>query len=110
MTFDIHTIFAKTGEIARLGSVDEVIKGLSRLLKRTVNSRWVAVYLLDDDHQNFLPARISGIPHSQLPFFSNMALNPGEIPLLKKLIRNKQHITLTEEHLRAVGLHREVAQ
>lgn len=95
MTYDIHEIFAKTGEITRLGSVDDVVKGLSHLLKRTVNSRWVAVYLLDDEHQNFLPARISGVPRSQIPLFREMALNPGEVPLLKKLIRKKQHLIIT---------------
>lgn len=95
MVFDIHRLFEGTGNISRLGSVDEVVKGLSRLLKRTVKSRWAAVYLLDSEHLNFLPARISGIPKKQLPLFREMALNPENIPLLKKLIRKKQHLIIT---------------
>jgi HD-GYP domain-containing protein (c-di-GMP phosphodiesterase class II) len=95
MTYDIHKIFKETAHITRLGSVDEVVKGLSRLLKKTVKSRWAAVYLIDRETLNFLPARISGIPRSHIPLFLEMALNPGEIPLLKKLIHKKQHLTIT---------------
>lgn len=95
MAFDIHKIFEGAGQIARMGSVDEVVSGLSRLLKRTVKSRWVAVYLLDSTNLNFLPARISGIPRGQIPLFRDVALNPGEIPLLRKLIRKRKHLIIT---------------
>ncbi|GAM09799.1 putative protein [Geobacter sp. OR-1] len=95
MTYDIHKVFEISEQITRLGSVDEVVEGLSRLLKRTVKSRWAAVYLIDKEQRNFLPARISGIPRNQTHLFQNLALNPGEIPFLKKMLDKKQHLIIT---------------
>jgi HD-GYP domain-containing protein (c-di-GMP phosphodiesterase class II) len=95
MTYNFHKIIEKRELITRLGSVDEVVKGLSHLLKRTVKSRWAAIYLLDSEHRNFLPARISGIPRNQLHLFRNMALNPGDIPFLGNMISKKQHLIIT---------------
>ncbi len=96
MTSYIDRIFEHTEQITRLGSVDEVVKGLAHLLKRTVKTRWAAVYLLDRDRSGFLPARISGVPRRYMPIFREMPLNPETIPLVKSLLRKRQHILITE--------------
>ncbi|MBI5656313.1 MAG: HD domain-containing protein [Geobacter sp.] len=93
---DIDTILQRTEQIARLGSVDEVVNGLSRLLKKTVKSRWVAVYLLDREHRDFLPARISGLPKRYVNLFREVPLKSEQIPLVKNLLRKRQHLLITE--------------
>lgn len=93
---DIDTILQRTEQIARLGSVDDVVNGLSRLLKKTVKSRWVAVYLLDREHRDFLPARISGLPKRYVNLFREVPLKSEQVPLVKNLLRKRQHLLITE--------------
>ena len=96
MMTDIDTILQRSEQIAHLGSVDDVVNGLSRILKRTVKSRWAAVYLLDREHRDFLPARISGLPARYVSLFRDMPLNPEQIPLIKNLLRKRQHLLISE--------------
>ncbi len=77
-----------------LADVDEVLKGLSRLLKRTVKSLWAVVYLLDRERHDFAPARSCGLPARYLPLFREMPLPPDKIPLLKTILRKKQHLLI----------------
>lgn len=95
MTYDIHKIFEQTGHISRLGSVDEVAESLSHLLKKTVKSRWAAVYLLDSEKLNFLPVRIKGVSRSHLPMFHEQPLKPEEIPVIRKLMQKKKPLVIT---------------
>ncbi len=93
-------IFRKTIEeserLSTLADVDEVIKDLSRLLKKMVKSRWVAVYLLDREHRDFAPARSCGLPARYLPLFREMPLDPQKLPLVKDMLRRKRHILITD--------------
>ena len=79
-----------------MDDVDEVLKGLSRLLKKTVHSLWTVVYLLDREQRDFAPARSCGLPARYLPLFREMPLAPGKIPLLKAIIRKKQHLLIPD--------------
>ena len=82
--------------LSGLADVDEVLRGLSRLLKKTVQSLWTVVYLLDRDQRDFAPARSCGLPARYLPLFREMPLVPGKLPLLKTIIRKKQHLLIPD--------------
>src|SRR5512144_2697824 len=79
-----------------LTDVDEVMKGLSRLLRKTVQSLWTVVYLLDREQRDFAPARSCGLPARYLPLFREMPLVPAKLPLLKTIIRRKQHLLIPD--------------
>ncbi|HLO26035.1 MAG TPA: HD domain-containing phosphohydrolase [Geobacteraceae bacterium] len=79
-----------------LTDVDEVMKGLSRLLRKTVQSLWTVVYLLDREQRDFAPARSCGLPARYLPLFREMPLVPAKLPLLKTIIRKKQHLLIPD--------------
>ena len=92
----IGRIIEHSEEISRTGSVDEVVDVLARLLRRTVKSRWVAVYLLDRERRDFLPALVSGLADRYLPLFQDTLLRPGSIPLIRDLLRKRQHMLITD--------------
>ena len=56
-----------TQRLTALDDVDEVVKGLAGLLKRTVKSRWTVIYLFDRERRDFAPARSSGLPKRFIP-------------------------------------------
>lgn len=79
-----------------LADVDEVMKGLSRLLKKTMKSLWAVVYLLDRERRHFAPARSCGLPARYLPLFREMPLVAAKVPLLKTILQQKQHLLVTD--------------
>jgi HD-GYP domain-containing protein (c-di-GMP phosphodiesterase class II) len=83
-------------QLAKLTDVDTVMHDLSRLLKKTVNSRWSVIYLLDRERRDFTPARSCGLPARYLPLFREMPMAPDKIPLLKRLLREKHHLLLND--------------
>ncbi|HEY6871263.1 MAG TPA: HD domain-containing phosphohydrolase [Geobacteraceae bacterium] len=82
--------------LAGLADVDEVLTGLSRLLKKTMKSLWAVVYLLDRERRDFAPARSCGLPSRYLPLFREMPLPSDKIPLLKTILRKKQHLLIPD--------------
>jgi HD-GYP domain-containing protein (c-di-GMP phosphodiesterase class II) len=93
-------IFRKTIEesehLSTLADVDEVIKDLSRLLKKMVKSRWVAVYLLDRERRDFAPARSCGLPARFIHLFRDLPLDPARLPLVKDMLRKKRHLLIPD--------------
>src|SRR5512138_1314656 len=81
--------------LSTLRDVDEVLRGLSRLLKKTVRSGWAVVYLLDRERRDFAPARSCGMPPRYLPLFREMPLAPNKIPLLRTILQKKHHLQIT---------------
>ncbi len=96
MTEKFINILQGAERLARFSDVDKVMQDLSRLLKKTVNSRWAVVYLLDRERRDFSPARSCGLPARYLPVFREMPMAPDKIPLLKKILRDKQHLLLND--------------
>ena len=80
--------------LSTLRDVDEVLQGLSRLLKKTVRSGWAVVYLLDRERRDFAPARSCGMPPRYLPLFRDMPLVPEKIPLLRTILQKKHHLQI----------------
>ncbi len=89
-------IFPQGSQFAELADVDEVLKDLSRLLKKMVKSSWIAVYLLDREQRDFAPAISCGLPERYAPLFREMPLVPAKLPLLKNLLRKKQYLQITD--------------
>jgi HD-GYP domain-containing protein (c-di-GMP phosphodiesterase class II) len=96
MAEPIEKILSRSVQLAELADVDEVLKNLSHLLKKKVKSSWTAVYLLDRDQRDFAPARSCGLPSRYLPLFREMPLEPAQLPLLKKMLRKKQHLLIPD--------------
>jgi HD-GYP domain-containing protein (c-di-GMP phosphodiesterase class II) len=96
MEESIDKILSRSRKFAELDDVDEVLKDLSRLLKRMVKSSWIAVYLLDREQRDFAPARSCGLPTRYLPLFREMPLAPAKLPLLKNMMRKKQHLQIPD--------------
>jgi HD-GYP domain-containing protein (c-di-GMP phosphodiesterase class II) len=92
----IEKILSRSGKFAELADVDEVLKDLSRLLKKMVKSSWIAVYLLDREQRDFAPARSCGLPARYLSLFREMPLAPARLPLLKNMLRKKQHLQIPD--------------
>ena len=88
-------VIEDTQRLSTLRDVDEVLRGLSRLLKKTVRSGWAVVYLLDRERRDFAPARSCGMPPRYLPLFRDMPLAPGKIPLLRTILQKKHHLQIT---------------
>ena len=91
-----NAVIEGSERLSGLADVDEVVKGLARLLKRIVKSRWIAVYFFDRERRDFAPARSYGLPPRFVPVFRQMPLVPDKIPLLKGMLRKKQHLVLTD--------------
>ena len=91
----LRKVIAGTQRLGGLDDVDEVLTRLSRLLKRTVKSRWIVVYLLDRERNDFAHARSCGLPKRYQPLFAKLPLAPERIPLLKTLIKKHQHMVIT---------------
>ena len=91
-----NAVIEGSERLSGLADVDEVVKGLARLLKRIVKSRWIAVYFFDRERRDFAPARSYGLPPRFVPVFRQMPLTPEKIPLLKGMLRKKQHLVLTD--------------
>lgn len=93
---EIMTTLQTTERFARLADVDAVLSDLSRLLKKAVNCRWAVIYLLDRERRNFTPARSCGLPARYLDLFKEMPLEPGKIPLLRSILREKHYLLLSD--------------
>ncbi len=85
-----------TLHLSALDDVDEVVANLARMLKRAVKSRWVAVYLMDREQQAFAPARCCGLPPTWEPLFRNLPLEPGKLPLLRRLLARRRHLVIPD--------------
>jgi len=92
----IETILSRNRPFSELADVDEVLNDLSRLLKKMVKSRWIAVYLLDREQRDFAPVRSCGLPARYLPLFREIPLEPARLPLLKNILRKKQHLQIAD--------------
>ena len=79
-----------------LADVDEVLKSLCRLLRKTVKGHWAVVYLFDRERNDFTPARSCGLPTRYRPLFREMPLPPDKIPLLKAILRKEKHLLLPD--------------
>ncbi len=91
-----NAVIEGSERLSGLADVDEVVKDLSRLLKRLVKSRWIAVYFFDRERRDFAPARSYGLPSRFVPVFREMPLAPDKIPLLKGMLTKKQHLLITD--------------
>lgn len=96
MTGTYTELIEGSERLSGLTDVDEVIKDLSRLLRKLVKTRWIAVYFFDRERRDFAPARSTGLPASFVPVFREMPLAPDKIPLLKSMLRKRQHLMLTD--------------
>lgn len=73
---------------------DEVLKGLSVLLKKSVHARWAAVYFRDRERHGFEPVRSCGVPPRHLHLFQELPLPPDKIPLLKNILQRRRHLVI----------------
>jgi HD-GYP domain-containing protein (c-di-GMP phosphodiesterase class II) len=96
MAEPIEKILSRSGRLAEMTDVDEVLKDLSRLLKKLVKSSWSAVYLLDPEQRDFAPARSCGLPSRYQNLFREMPLVTGKLPLLKNMMHKKQHLQIPD--------------
>ena len=96
MVDTFNAVIEGSERLSGLADVDEVVRDLSRLLKKLVKSRWIAVYFFDRERRDFAPARSYGLPDRFVPIFRDMPLAPDKIPLLKGLLRKKQHLLLSD--------------
>src|SRR5512136_2973522 len=96
MEESIDKILSRSRKFAELDDVDEVLKDLSRLLKKMVKSSWIAVYLFDREQRDFAPARSCGLPARYLPLFREMPLAPDKLPLLTNMLRKKQFLQIPD--------------
>ena len=96
MTDPIEIILSRSKQVAELTDVDEVLKDLSRILKKMVKCSWAAVYLLDRTERDFAPARSCGLPSRYLSLFREMPLVPDKLPLLKSMLHKKQHLLIPD--------------
>jgi GAF domain-containing protein len=96
MSETVENFLSRSRKFAEEANVDEVLKDLSRLLKKMVKSSWIAVYLLDREQRDFAPARSCGLPTRYQSFFREMPLVPAKLPLLKNMLRKKQHLQIPD--------------
>jgi len=75
---------------------DEVLKGLSVLLKKSVHAKWAVVYFRDRERHGFDPARSCGLPPRFLDLFRELPLPAGKIPLLKSILRKRKHLVISD--------------
>jgi HD-GYP domain-containing protein (c-di-GMP phosphodiesterase class II) len=85
-----------------LADVDEVLKGLTRLLEKTEHCLWSVVYLYDRERREFTPARSRGLPTRYLSMFREMPFPPDNTPHLKTILRRKQHLLIADAGVSAL--------
>lgn len=91
-----NAVIEGSERLSGLADVDEVVKDLSRLLRKIVRSRWITVYFFDRERRDFAPARSYGLPPRYVPIFRDMPLAPEKIPLLKGMLRKRQHLLIAD--------------
>lgn len=96
MPNDLKQMLSGIERLGGLAGVDEVIKSLAVLLRKTVRSRWVLVYFFDRERRNFTPARGYGLPQRYIQLFRDTPLLPDKLPLLKTLLIKKKHLLITD--------------
>jgi putative nucleotidyltransferase with HDIG domain len=87
-------MLAASARLHRLADVDSVLRGMARLLKRTVKSRWIAVYLLDREQRDLAPVLAFGLPARYMTSLAGLTLQPQRLPLIKALRRGRRPIML----------------
>lgn len=85
-----------------LADVDEVLKGLTRLLEKTEHCLWSVVYLYDREQREFTPARSCGLPTRYLSLFREMPFSPDNTPHLKTILSRKQHLLIADAGVSAL--------
>lgn len=90
------SIIEGSERLSSLDDIDEVVKDLSRLLRKMVRSRWTAAYFFDRDRRDFTPVHSAGLPRRFQPVFRTMPLASATIPLIKGLLQKKQHLLITD--------------
>jgi putative nucleotidyltransferase with HDIG domain len=90
------SIIEGSERLSNLADIDAVVKDLSRLLKKMVRSRWTAAYFFDRDRRDFTPVHSAGLPARYQPFFHTMPLASDNLPIIKGLLRKKQHLLITD--------------
>ncbi|HEX5774141.1 MAG TPA: hypothetical protein VFY07_07435, partial [Geomobilimonas sp.] len=55
------SIIEGSERLSSLDDIDEVVKDLSRLLRKMVQSRWTAAYFFDRDRRDFTPVHSAGL-------------------------------------------------
>lgn len=96
MTGDLGTFQQGVETLTALTVEDEVLQGLAVLLKKSVRARWTAVYFRNRDRTGFDPVRSAGLPPRRLGLFQELPLPPDKIPLLKKLLRKRKHLSISD--------------
>lgn len=86
----------RVASLGTLVDVDEVVKNLALILRKTVHVRWVLVYFYDRERRNFSPARGYGLSERYMSIFREAPLVPDKVPLLKTMLRRRQHILITD--------------
>ncbi|MBI1921633.1 MAG: HD domain-containing protein [Geobacter sp.] len=88
--------FQRAASLGTLTDVDEVVKNLALILRKTVHVRWILVYFFDRERRTFSPARGYGLSERYMSIFREAPLMPDQVPLLKTMLSRKQHILITD--------------
>lgn len=86
----------RVATLGTLTDVDEVVKNLALILRKTAHVRWILVYFYDREHRTFSPARGYGLSERYMSIFREAPLAPDKVPLLKTMLRRRQHILITD--------------
>jgi HD-GYP domain-containing protein (c-di-GMP phosphodiesterase class II) len=96
MTLGFGTYREGIERLTGLADVDEVLKGLTRLLKKSEHCLWSVVYLYDRELRDFTPARSCGLPKRYLPLFREIPFPPDNAPHIKTILHRKQHLVIAD--------------
>jgi HD-GYP domain-containing protein (c-di-GMP phosphodiesterase class II) len=83
-------------KLARFGEVDEVLGNLARIVKRSVKSSWVVVYLLDRETGRFSPACSYSLPAEWQKRFGTIPLLLDNQPLLLRMFARRRQLLIAE--------------
>lgn len=83
------------GRLSRLHDVEAVFASLARMLKRSVKSRWSAVYLLDPETRDLVLEQSLGIPDELEPLLRSFPLLPGRDQTLHRLLA-RRHLLIPD--------------
>lgn len=96
MSGSMHKMLEGVGRLASLADVEEVLAHLARLLRKTVQARWSAVFFLDRQRRDFSSPYCFGIPERLIPLLTRHFLVQG-LPGVKKMLRRSRGAFLEGE-------------
>ncbi len=91
-----ETLLRVADTISTLTDPNELLKTTLKLTVELLKADRSIIWLWDEEQGVFFPREVYGFPESMSPALKDLKLNPGEVPILEKLLRHKTPVAVED--------------